>query len=66
MDGTDGIVSNLRSLKDELGAGSIDGPRVSSLLSELASDTREVGAGNQGLTMLASALDAGASKLGGQ
>ena len=66
MDGTDGIVTNLRSLKDELGAASIDGPRVSNLLSELATETRQVGGGNQGLTMLASALDAGAAKLGGK
>ncbi len=66
MDGTDGIVSNLRTLKDELGASTIDGGKVSGLLSQLASETREVGSGNQGLTMLASALDAGASKLGGK
>ena len=66
MDGTDGIVTNLRSLKDELGAANIDGPRVSNLLSELATETRQVGGGNQGVTMLASALDAGAAKLGGK
>ncbi|CAH1002444.1 hypothetical protein LEM8419_03323 [Neolewinella maritima] len=66
MDGTDGIVSNLQSLKGELTSGSIDGGRVSELLSTLASETRSVSGGNQGLSALASALEAGAEKLGGK
>ena len=66
MDGTDQIVSNLNALKTELTADSVDGPAVSELLSSLASETRELGNGNSGLNALASALDAGAAKLGGK
>ncbi len=66
MDGTDGIVNNLQSLKSELTAGSIDGGKVSNLLSTLATQTREVGQGNAGLSTLASALEAGARKLAGK
>lgn len=66
MDGTDGIIRDLESLKMELGMGNIDGSKVSNLLSSLASSTRQVGNGNPGLNALASALDAGANKLGGR
>ena len=66
MDGTDQLVSDLNSLKTELTAETVDGPAVSELLSNLASETREVGNGNAGLNALASALDAGAAKLGGK
>ena len=66
MDGADGIVSDLESLKTELTSGNIDGGKVSGILSQLASSTREMGKGNQGLNTLASALDAGAAKLGGK
>jgi len=66
MEGTDGIVADLESLKMELGMDNIDGSKVSGLLSSLASSTRQVGNGNPGLNALASALDAGASKLGGK
>jgi hypothetical protein len=66
MEGTDGIVNDLEALKMELGMDNIDGGKVSNLLSSLASSTRQVGNGNPGLNALASALDAGASKLGGK
>lgn len=66
MDGTSEIVDNLKMLKTELTAGSIDGPKVSNLLSTLATQTREVGQGNAGLSTLATALDAGARKLAGK
>ena len=66
MDGTDQIVGDLNSLKSELTSDAIDGSAVSSLLSSLADQTRQLGNGNMGLNTLASALDAGASKLAGK
>ncbi len=66
MDGTNEIVDNLQMLKAELTSGSIDGSKVSNLLSTLATQTRSVGGGNAGLTTLASALEAGARKLAGK
>ena len=64
MDGTDGIVSDLESLKGELGAGSINGERVGELLDNLSDQTRSLGGGNAMLNTLADALEAGAEKLG--
>lgn len=66
MDGTSGMVSDLESLKMELSSGNIDGGKVSGILSSLASQTRDMGNGNPMLGTLASALDAGAAKLGGK
>ncbi|MGB3801877.1 MAG: hypothetical protein WA952_18810 [Lewinella sp.] len=66
MDGTDEIVSDLQELKTELTADNIDGGSVSTLLSSLADQTRELGGNNMGLTTLARALDAGAEKLSGK
>ncbi|PPK85033.1 hypothetical protein CLV84_1922 [Neolewinella xylanilytica] len=65
MDGTDEIVSDLQDLKTQLTAETIDGSAVSELLSSLAEETRELGGDNMGLSTLASALEAGAEKLGG-
>lgn len=66
MNGTDAIVNDLESLKTELTAGSIDGGRVSQLLSSLADQTRGLAGNTPGLSTLASALEAGAAKLGGK
>ncbi|NJC25697.1 hypothetical protein [Neolewinella antarctica] len=65
MNGTDGIVRDLQSLKTELSAGAIDGDRVSGLLSSLATSTRSMESKAAGLGTLASALQAGADKLSG-
>ena len=66
MDGTDGIVSELENLKTELSAESIDGSRVSTILSTLADETRNLEGQAPGLGTLASALQAGADKLAGK
>ena len=66
MPGTESIVGDLNSLKSELGASDIDGGRVSELLSSLADQTRSMESKAPGLSALASALQAGADKLGGK
>lgn len=66
MDGADGIVNDLESLKGELQGGNIDGGRVSNLLSSLADQTRGMSDRAPGLSSLASALQAGADKLAGK
>ena len=66
MDGTEGVVDGLKSLKTELTSGEIDGSKVSTILSSLAEKTRELGGDNMAVGTIASALDAGAKKLGGQ
>ncbi len=65
MDGADGIVSDLESLKQELSAPSIDGEKVSELLFSLADDTRGVANGNPGLHTLAYLLESGGWRLEG-
>ena len=65
MDGTDAIVGDLRSLKAELTSGDIDGGKVSGILSSLADQTRSMESKAPGLGAIASALQAGADKLGG-
>ncbi|NJC25698.1 hypothetical protein [Neolewinella antarctica] len=65
MDGTDGIVNELQSLKTELTSGNIDGMKVSGILSSLATSTRSMESKAPGLGTIASALQAGADKLGG-
>lgn len=66
MDGTEGIVGNLTALKTELTADSIDGAKVSTLLSSLAGQTKELAASAPALGAVAGALQAGADKLGGK
>lgn len=66
MEGTEDIVASLGSLKTELTSGDIDGGKVSGILTELASKTRELGDGNMALGTIAGALEAGAKKLGGE
>ncbi len=67
VDDSDGIVSNLERLKGELSnSSSIDGAKVSQLLSSLASETRELASDDESFTALANALDSGASKLSGK
>ncbi len=63
MDGADGIVRHLESLKQELSAASIDGEKVSELLFSLADDTRGVADGNPGLQTLAYLLESGGYRL---
>ena len=65
MDGTDDMIGNLETLKTELGASEIDGERVSELLFGLAEETRELAGDNQGLAVLAYALEAGGWRLEG-
>lgn len=64
MDGTESIVGNLTTLKGELNEPSIDGQKVSQLLSTLANETRALAGNNQGVSTLATYLDAGATTLG--
>lgn len=63
MDGADGLVENLETLKTELGAGNIDAEKVSDILFDLAEDTRDMADGNKGLETLAYALEAGGWRL---
>ncbi|WP_157500819.1 hypothetical protein [Lewinella sp. 4G2] len=65
VEGADGVVSGLSNLKNELTAGSIDGSKVSGILSGLATEVRGMSGEMPALNTLASALDAGAKKLGG-
>jgi len=65
MDGTEAIVGNLNELKTELTSGDIDGGAVSGILSSLADQTKELSAKAPALGAVASALQAGADKLGG-
>lgn len=65
MEGTEGLVGDLGSLKTELMAGSIDGKKVSGILSSLADQTRSLSAQAPALTTVADVLKAGADKLGG-
>jgi len=66
MEGTEDIVGSLKGLKAELTSGDIDGGKVSGILTTLAAKTRELGDGNMALGTIASALEAGAKKLGGE
>ena len=66
MDGADGIVTDLKSLKTALQADQIDGMKVSGLMSSLADKTRSMESKAPGLSTLASALEAGADKLSGK
>ncbi|WP_116126233.1 hypothetical protein [Lewinella sp. IMCC34183] len=65
MDGADGLVEDLESLKTELGAPSIDGEKVSDLLFEMAESTRSMAGDNQGLAVLAYLLESGGWRLEG-
>ncbi|MCX8212618.1 MAG: NAD kinase [Neolewinella sp.] len=66
MEGTEGMVADLTSLKTELAAAEIDGGKVSTLLTSLASQTKSMADTAPGLGALAGALQAGADKLGGK
>ena len=65
MDGADGIVEDLESLKQTLSAPTIDGERASELMFSLAESTRSVGEGNPALQTLAYLLESGAWRLEG-
>ena len=64
-EGTDQVIRDLELLQSELGAGTIDGAKVSSLLSSLAEQTRTVAKGQEGSGRLVEALEAGARRLQG-
>ena len=66
MDGTSSIVTDLKSLKTELTAGTIDGAKVSTLLSSLSDKTEAMSDKAPGLSTLASVLQAGSDKLAGK
>ena len=66
VDGTDGMINELNSLRTELQSGNINGSRVSGILSNLASQTRSMSDRAPGLSTLADALEAGANKLAGK
>jgi hypothetical protein len=66
MEGTEGIVTELTSLKTELSSGKIDGGKVSGILSTLAEQTKGLAGDNKMLATVAGALQAGADKLGGK
>ena len=66
VDGADGVVNGLGNLKQELMQESIDGGKVSEILSDLAAQTRAMGDKVPGLPVLAKVLDAGARKLAGK
>ncbi|MFK8055945.1 MAG: hypothetical protein AB8F78_07495 [Saprospiraceae bacterium] len=63
MEGTDGIVGNLKTLKTELTKGNIDGSIVGPILVKLADETEKLGKGNVAVNGLASALRMGGEKL---
>ncbi len=63
MEGTDGIVGNLKMLKTELSSGNINGATVGPILIKLADETQKMGKGNVAVNGLASALRAGGEKL---
>jgi len=63
MEGTDGIVGNLKTLKTELTKGNIDGSIVGPILIKLADDAKAMGKGNAMVDGLASALRMGGEKL---
>lgn len=65
MDGTEAVVTQLNALKSELSSGDIDGAKVSGILSTLAEQTKGLAGDNAMLGAVASALQAGAEKLGG-
>lgn len=64
MDGTDDMVDHLAALKKELMFEEVDGGKVSEILGQLAGETRDFSDQAPGLDALASALQAGADKLG--
>ncbi|MFT5999415.1 MAG: hypothetical protein ACI81P_001873 [Neolewinella sp.] len=66
MDGTEAIVSELEALKTELTAESIDGAKVSTLLSSLATSTSSLEGSAPLLGTLATVLQAAADKLAGK
>ncbi len=66
MSGTDAIVGDLNALKTELTAESIDGTKVSGLLSSLATQTRSLEDKAPALGTLATVLQAAADKLAGK
>jgi hypothetical protein len=63
MDGADGMVEQLETLKMELGKPSIDGSAVSDIMMDLSEETRGMANGNNGLETLAYLLEAGAWRL---
>ena len=63
--GTSGITGDLQTLKSELTSGNIDGSRVGALLTKLGNESRALAPDNAALGNLASALEAGGSKLSG-
>lgn len=65
MDGTEGVVTELNSLKTELSSGDINGSKVSAILSTLAEQTKSLAGDNAMLGAVAGALQSGADKLGG-
>ncbi len=65
MDGSDQIVTDLESLKQELAASPIDGAKVSDLLFSLADQTRSLAGENKGLSVLAYLLESGGWRLEG-
>ena len=63
VDGAGDLIGDLRSLRSELTAPSIDGGKVSGLLLELAEDTADLAGGNKGVETIAYALEAGGWRL---
>ena len=63
MEGTDGIVGNLKMLKTELTSGNINGAAVGPILIKLADQTEAMGKNNMLVKGLASALRTGGEKL---
>ena len=57
------MVNDLRTLKTELTSGDIDGARVGALLTKLGNETKAMAPDNMALGNLASALQAGGTKL---
>lgn len=65
MDGTGPIVSNLRTLKSQLQAPTLDGMAIGRTLSQLGEQTTTVAAGNGDLRQLGQALSQAGSMLTG-
>ena len=63
--GTSGITGDLQALRSELTSGNIDGKKVGALLTKLGNQSRAMAPDNAALGNLASALEAGGTKLSG-
>jgi hypothetical protein len=66
VDGADGVVNGLAMLKKELMQESIDGDSVSTILADLANETRTMSDRAPALNTLANVLEAGSKKLAGK